>query len=430
MRKCLCSSFEVTGYRKTLDSTDLIEYDPVVSLKRRGNYLDEVLYLDTARLGKIANGAQRALTDVLRFNKAYGASTYFDDLLFGGHQQLKSPNDFRGLRSWNGIENLRTDFKHLVFGKETGEAVFASRSSSLMALASKMVFSRCRNVLVTDLNWQPYVDILTAAIPNDSCKITFVPIKHLIFDDRSSASDLVHFLKAAYIQNGCDGLFLPAVCDRGVKLPVKLLLEELKQYARVRFSLMDAAQAINHIDLQDAANAVDFTIAGTHKWLRAFEPMGVGLFATTGSCSFIRSTIERYLLSDCLADPLLQFTESRVRGSETVNLQPLFAASGAISDSLTNRIDETQLDIFRSRIVAISEAAGWTLGNTHPELATRIVLAHKKKFGHFAPDVIRKFMMNFGVAISDFGSGQCRVSTPDQFSSSDETKLQQAMVGC
>ena len=53
--------------------------------------MDGVLYLDTARLGQISVGARQALTDVMRFSQAYGASTYFDDLLFEGNEQLRNP---------------------------------------------------------------------------------------------------------------------------------------------------------------------------------------------------------------------------------------------------------------------------------------------------------------------------------------------------
>ena len=191
--------------------------------------MDGVLYLDTARLGQISVGARQALTDVMRFSQACGASTYFDDLLFGGHEQLRNPGDFLGLSSWKGVERLRAEFRQFVFRRDDGETVFASRTASLMAIAAKMLFSRCRNVLVTDLNWQPYLDILSSAIPNDACKITCVPIKQLVFDELATATDLVDCLKNAYVQNGCDGLFLPAVCNRGVKLPIKMLLDELRE---------------------------------------------------------------------------------------------------------------------------------------------------------------------------------------------------------
>ena len=390
--------------------------------------MDGVLYLDTARLGQISVGARQALTDVMRFSQACGASTYFDDLLFGGHEQLRNPGDFLGLSSWKGVESLRAEFRQFVFGRDVGETVFASRTASLMAIAAKMLFSRCRNVLVTDLNWQPYLDVLSSAIPNDACKITCVPIKRLVFDELATATDLVDCLKNAYVQNGCDGLFLPAVCNRGVKLSIKMLLDELRESARVRFSILDAAQALNHIDLQDVAQAVDFTIAGTHKWLRAFEPMGVGFFSKQGSRGFIRSTITRQLAADCLSDPLLRFTESEGMASETVNLQPLFAASGALSDSLATQNKQSEFNACRSKIIEISRGTGWTPLIPHPELASRIVLTQKKQFSHWAVGTIRKFMMNSRVAVSDFGLGQCRISTPVRFSNFDEAWLRSAMA--
>jgi selenocysteine lyase/cysteine desulfurase len=206
------------------------------------------------------------------------------------------------------------------------------------------------------------------------------------------------------------------------------LLDELRQQARVRFFLLDAAQAINHVYLREAARAADFTIAGTHKWLRAFEPMGVGLYSRSGSRSFIRSAIELDLARNHLADPLLRFVETEGRGKETVNLQPLFAASGAIADSLAIQSCEKESSAIRTRILQTIEEADWTPAKLHPDFATRIVLANKKSQEHAAANAIRKFMMKFGVAVSDFGGGQCRISSPGSLSVDDQSQLRLALA--
>ena len=275
--------------------------------------MQEILYLDTARLGQISPSAKRALNGALEFNQAFGASAYFDDFLFGGAQALSAADEFDGLSSWDGIDRFKARIKCHLFGSDNGDVVFASRTASLMSLAAKMLFSRCRNVLVTDLCWEPYLGVLAGHKPNDACQITEIKIKDQILNQRATAEEITDLIAAAYCEHKCDGIFLPAVCNFGVQLPMRKIMKAIAGRAKIRFSVVDAAQAINHVDIQWARDSVDFTFGSTHKWLRAYEPMAVGYCSRPSSRSFIHDLVKRELGADMHADSLLRLTHSNAQ---------------------------------------------------------------------------------------------------------------------
>ena len=385
--------------------------------------LNDVLYLDTARLGQVSPGAERALQHTLELNKAAGGSMYFMDFLLGGFDQLQDKEKFNGLACWNGIEPLADEFQKLVFGSRKGKTYFASRSTVLVSLASQMLFRRCRNVLVSDLNWPAYDQILETSAPNDSCKVTRALVRKSVFEEGISDQDLVAQLLDVYVQNRCDGIFLPAVCNSGVKLPIARLIQEVKKVAPMRFVVIDAAQALNHVDLSWAAELADFTIAGTHKWLRAFAPMAVGLFAKTASISFIESTVKSELEKRPFLDPLLNFTLSSTSNfGETVNLSPLFAAAGAIEEAAIKVPSNTPTSISQ-----ILTDAGWHFQELPKTIRSNILLAKNERFDGSKAGHLSRLLIEFGVAVTDFGNGFCRFSLPESITEDEEAILRFAL---
>ena len=323
--------------------------------------MSQVLYLDTARLGQISPSAKRALQGALEFSKAYGASAYFDSLLFDGANKLSGFHDFEGLDCWHGIDQFKLQIKRQFFGIESGEVILANRTASLMSLAAKMLFARCRNVLVTDLNWNSYNSILDATKPNQNCRVTEVRLKDLILNQKASIEQVTETISKAYCQNECDGLFLPAVCNHGIRLPIFSIVASIKEKSRLRFSAVDAAQAINHSDVSWADGTVDFVFGGTHKWLRSFEPMAFAYYGQKGSSSFVRNTVIRELQNNPLADPLTRISQSAASHvEETVNLCPLFAAAGALRD-VKSELDGGRAAEIRSMVQDAANKTGWTL---------------------------------------------------------------------
>ena len=373
-----------------------------------------LLYLDTARLGQVSPSAKRALISALEFNQALGASAYFDELFFAGANSVKIANDFEGLAFWPGVEAFSSDIKKTLFASDSGETVFASRTSSLMHIAAKLLFSRCSKILVTDLNWQPFNEILSNAPNNSCCEIFTVDIKNSIFDDGATIDEIVELIATKFEVKQCNGIFLPAVCNLGVALPVVKIMDAIRKRAEIRFSVVDAAQAINHVSLRGVGESVDFTFGGTHKWLRSFEPMALGYFAKRGSRTFISETIERELKTNPISDSLMRITKSNApQKSETVNLAPMFAAAGAIFDVRREAGNAGEENNPRVAVENIATQSGWKPMKIAGDLRSQILLLknhrlHKASFGE-----IRQALIKNGVAASDSLGGICRISLPE-----------------
>lgn len=389
--------------------------------------MPQILYLDTARLGQISPSAKRALNGALKFNKAYGASAYFDDFLFGGAGTLKDAHEFDGLNCWQGIDRFKDEIRRRLFVGDQGEIVFANRTASLMSLAAKMLFARCRNVLVTDLNWNSYHRILDNAKPNKSCRITEVSIKDSILIRSATAEEITELIVEEYLRSKCDGIFIPAVCNLGIQLPVDSIIKRIKEKTKLRFSVVDAAQAINHIDISWACGAVDFIFGGTHKWLRAYEPMAIGYFGSLGSISFVSDIIIRELENNPLADPLTRLSHTAASQiEETVNLCPLFAAAGALKDSgQTNWTRDSQI---RNAVEAIAFKNGWEHSSLSPDMQSRILLLKKPHLQNTQAGTIRNALSRNGVAVTDYPGGFCRISLPEKLDEGQMGQLENALA--
>ena len=389
--------------------------------------MSQVLYLDTARLGQISTSAKRALNAALEFSEAYGASAYFDAFLHGGSSALRDPREFSGLSNWQGIELFKQEIKDNFFGG-AGGVVFANRTANLMSFASRMLFARCRNVLVTDLNWKSFNPILNASIPNENCRTTEVRIQDLILSQGATSEEIVQLILAEYLNNDCDGLFLPVVSNHGIHLPVKVIVDTIRSNAKLRFSVMDAAQAINHVDIGWACGTVDFIFGGTHKWLRSYEPMAFGYFGMPSSWSFISDSINREINRNAMADSLMRMSQSpNSQIEETVNLCPLFAASGALKDMESTKAASGG-DQVSAIVQDVAARAGWNCILPSPEFQSRILLLNQPRLREAKSGVIRNALSRLGVAATDYPGGVCRISLPRKIDAAQTEQLKNALA--
>ena len=135
----------------------------------------------------------------------------------------------------------------------------------------------------------------------------------------------------------CDGLFLTAVSNLGVRFPVSRIVRRLETSCEVRFVVVDGAQDFCHASADLRDEYCDFYLAGCHKWLRAYYLLGLGFYGRRRSQGFIETTLAQLTATGEIDDPLLRFVASLETGSspgysETVNLGPLFACLGAVAD--------------------------------------------------------------------------------------------------
>jgi Aminotransferase class-V len=394
------------------------------------------LYLDTARLGQMSRGAQLAHIDFARWAGEEAGSLYFDEFLRHGFATLPPAlqDRYSGLASWRGIADLKQDLAALA-GVESGTRVLlANRSSQLLEFAARLLCSRCRSVLVTDLSWPAYDEILETEKRKAGVRLWRVDARDVTLEGKISVAGFVNDIADLYCRHRCDGLFLPAVDNCGIRLPVDEIAREIRRRAELRFFVVDAAQAFCHVPLDGLVGECDFLIAGCHKWLRAYHPLGIGFFGRVETRSYIDLTLRRLLPSRKADDPLLAFTEQWERGrpspfGETVNLAPLFSCSGAVADAIAseNRVEDVlSVRIANARQFAdVARRAGWDVLEPQPGFRCGIVLLQCPAVPVWGlpPQTLRERFLEQGLAVTTYKFGRVRFSMPDRPWQPDELSL-------
>ena len=69
---------------------------------------------------------------------------------------------YPGLAGWGGVSALKESLRVLAGSPADLPVLLANRSAQLMKLAARLLFHPCDNVLVTDVGWPPYHDVLAA----------------------------------------------------------------------------------------------------------------------------------------------------------------------------------------------------------------------------------------------------------------------------
>src|SRR5262249_37754229 len=159
----------------------------------------------------------------------------------------------------------------------------------LMKLAARLLFLTCENVLTTDLGWPPYRAILDTERERESGRVNEVAVREAILRGKATEDALVSLICSEFRRDHSDGLFLTAVSHDGVQLPVERIVSELEATDPAQFVVVDGAQAFCHTitDLNHAR--FDLYLAGSHKWLHAYHPLGLAFYGKPQS----RQLIER-----------------------------------------------------------------------------------------------------------------------------------------
>ena len=380
------------------------------------------LYLDTARLGRMSPGAQTSLQDFSRFAGDLGGSIHFEDLLWHGADALApgTRGAYPGLADWHGVEALKDSLRNYVRLPRQAHVLLASRSAPLMKLAATLLCRPCRNILVTDLGWPPYQDVLARECQRTNRRMTLVRLHEAVLGDQMDADDVAEWLSEIYRKHGCDGLFLSVVSNRGIRLPIKKITEAIAKSAKIRFVALDGAQDIGHTEPPHAAEFADFYLAGTHKWLGSYVPLGIAFHCPARSRGVVDSILNDALVHGVVDDPLLKYAaNAREQLGETVNFAPLFAAHGAVGDAAaTNAEAEAPFAVRLRNVEAVAKAAasaGWSPLLPHPSVQGGILLlqARPGKTRLLSPDVLRSQFHRFGISLTAYERGIARLSMPD-----------------
>jgi hypothetical protein len=314
-----------------------------------------------------------------------------------------------------------------------------NRSALLMKFASRLLFQRCRNVLVTDLGWPPYRAILDQEATRTSRRVTALPIRGPISRADASEAEIVSTIRNEFCRTDCDGLFLTGVSHLGIRLPVEAIVRSLEAARELRFVVIDGAQDFCHASAGLKTEYCDLYLAGCHKWLQGFHPMGLGFYGRNRSRGIIETLLNQMIEAGELDDPLLRFTnqlETKTLDgeTETVNLIPLFTCQGAAADAIDRSLSlADSLDIRRANLDSVAETAftrGWRPLIPAEPFRTGIMLlqASGSEARSLGSAAMRNAFADRGVAITAYDEGIIRLSMPSiAWSSADTDTLDSAL---
>ena len=384
-----------------------------------------LLYLDTARIGRMSPRARQAQHDLIRLVGEDAGSPRFDDFLSRGAESWPSRlrRRYPGLAHWLGTRELRDALARLT-GTPSGRVLLASRTCRLMGLAARLLFHQCQNVLVTDLGWPRYRSLLEDERLRHRRRVTTVPIRSGALYGAMPAAEVVGRIASAYREGDCDGLFLTAVSHEGVRLPVRDIVRAVGVSSRPRFVAVDGAQDLCHGQTDLGGDWCDLYLAGCQKWLGAYHPMGLGFLGRDRSAALIEAELGDLLARGQLDDPLLRFTDGLDREEpdplgETVGLASLFSCRGAVADVLG--AGRPPADIFAvrrdsvRRLAELARDAGWLPVLPEATLRSGILLLQAKvpETRSAPPGAIRSAFAGRGIALTAYASGLVRLSMPE-----------------
>ena len=386
--------------------------------------LQSNLYLDDARIGRLRPEAKRLYHSFVEFAASNPTSRNVLDLLTKGSRcsGLANPYEEKADIEWEGIDA----FKQLVASAHGGIAssnvYLASRTKSLMQIGSRAISRLARNPLCFDLNWSAYQRNLADSIQAAGGYVSGVNLREQILCQHWDSDRVCNAVFAAYTKQKCDSLFLPAVDSYGIRIPIRTIVERIREQHEIRFVLVDAAQAFGHVDTSDLVGIADLIIGGTHKWVGSYLPLGVGIACNTHTQRHIADSITRSMVSNVCDDNLMRFLSclcgaERVDASETVNLCPLFAGYGAsamvteLPTSLANRLANADM------VSDISPDYGWKPVRPTRDLRTGILLLENslrigKQNRPLTQEMIESAFASAGVQLTGMPNGLVRLAMP------------------
>jgi selenocysteine lyase/cysteine desulfurase len=225
-----------------------------------------------------------------------------------------------------------------------------------------------------------------------------------------------------------------------MRLPIEEIVAAIRRKYELRFIVVDAAQALAHVPLDDCLSEADLTIAGCHKWLRGYFPLGLGFYGQPSTREFIDRTASDMLGTSALDDGLLRFcgqlSNVALDGySETVNLGPLFSCCGATMDAAVTA-GSTQESLACQAVNAelvqdLAQGGNWRAVIPDKAFRTGVLLL---EHGGRAADAltgedVRRCLQKCGVVATGYDGGLARLSMPKRpFRDSELRLLRKALA--
>lgn len=391
------------------------------------------LYLDAARMGRMAPSAQRAFHDFVRLAGEESCSLYFERFLRDGYSAwpVRLQRMYPGLCCWGGIRELKHALARFVGLPDASQVLLASRSSNLMKIAARMLVHGGRTTLITDLTWPSYQQILRRAARQWSGRINRLSIRAGILSGNLSASEIVDLVARRVQRMGCQGVFLPAISHDGIRLPIAEICQAIRRFAPGVVIAIDGSQAMGQAPIDLGHVPCDMFFGGCHKWIGGHLPLGVAFFP--------RWSAAPAATWECLRDPLSSFLQGLEslrppRFTETVNVSPLLSCRGALEDLAHGEDQATAFQRRRTRagkIVRIGQMAGWTPLRPDDDFHSAAILLQATSLAtrKLNPHELRERFHDLGVAATCYRNGVIRLSAPARpLSTSEAGALIQALV--
>lgn len=391
------------------------------------------LYLDSARLGQLSPHARRALDDFLDF---VGTTPTHPHLI----QWLRSgdalPDSVGALSRWPGIEAFEQSIARMFGAPDPSRVFISSRSVTLIRLGLQQLFKRCRRCLTVDTCWPKYLQELHQASAEKSDSVFVKSFRRPVYDRGVCVEEFCENLCMVYCSEGCDGLFLPAVDHLGTRIPVARIVRTIREFGgEIRFIVVDAAQALGHVPLEDDCKVADFLVAGTHKWLGSYATLGFGLAPQATSSAAVEVGVQQALRNSLTDDGLLAFIE-QLRGSagiqsETVNLCPLFSAFGAQVNARRPTAYSVASQTQNARkVIRIAERAGWYAELPNDEFRSGILLLQLPKQRRQIPaSLLQNILADHSIFLTAYDRGMVRLSLPvEPLNAEAQERLERGLV--
>ncbi len=393
------------------------------------------IYLDTARLGQTSPTALAAQFDFVRLTAEEPSSLYFEKFLqHGPRAWTKSRHErFSGLHGWNGIAELKCKLADIAGFSASPQVLLSGQSTPLVELAAHMLSRQCCRILTTDLSWPAWQATIERIARRSHIPVVVVPIRDAILNGRVSVEDVVQLIRERFCREFCDGLFLPAVDNLGIRMPVRAIVRSIRERTDLRFCVVDGAQAIGHVPASISDQDCDLFLAGCHKWIGAYQPLRLAIAPNRRTQPVIVETFRSLMRNGELRDSLLSFTEQLDSGtldgiSETTNLTPLFAARGAarVFPRNASRWGLFRQQLQNARMVrSLASQAGWLTPEPHEGFLTGIVIIQSadSEVRALPPDALRRHLHDEGIIATTYANGLVRLSMPARGFRQDEVQL-------
>lgn len=391
------------------------------------------LYLDSARLGQLAPSARNALDEFLDFVGTTPTHPRLIEWLKTGEVVA---NDVNRFPQWPGIESFEQSIVEL-FGAPANSRVFlSSRSVMLIRLGLQQLFKHCRRCMAIDTCWPKYLQELHRASSNKSDSVFVKSFRRPVYDRGMCVEEFCENMCLTYCSEGCDGLFLPAVDHLGTRIPIAQIVRTIQSFGgEIRFVVVDAAQALGHVPLDDDCDVADFLVAGTHKWLRSYSTLGIGIAPHASTAAVIETGIQQALRWSLTDDGLLAFVE-QLRDtaniqSETVNLCPLITAYGAMQDTSEPSAATVTAQVRNAqKVIDVAERVGWYAELPDFDMRSGILLLQLPKRHQQIPAIhLQQLFADRSIFLTAYDRGLIRLSLPPEpLSDESLAQLEQALL--